>query len=95
VFKSTDGGATWRDLDGGFATSSVNAVAVHPHTPRVVYAGGDNGLFVTADGGETWRRYQGDLGRGSIGALAFDPTGSVLYVGGRRDGVVEVRLSRR
>jgi hypothetical protein len=61
----------------------------------VVYAGGDNGLFVTVDGGETWRRYQGDLGRRSIAALAFDPTGSVLYVGGTRDGVVEVRLSRR
>jgi photosystem II stability/assembly factor-like uncharacterized protein len=95
VFKSTDGGATWRDLDGGFSTSSVNAVAVNPHAPRVVYAGGDNGLFVTVDGGETWRRYQGDLGRRSIAALAFDPTGSVLYAGGARDGVVEVRLSRR
>jgi photosystem II stability/assembly factor-like uncharacterized protein len=95
VLKSTDGGATWRDLDGGFATSSVNAVAVNPHAPRVVYAGGANGLFVTVDGGETWRRYQGDLGRRNIQALAFDPTGSVLYVGGSPGGVVEVRLSRR
>jgi photosystem II stability/assembly factor-like uncharacterized protein len=95
VLKSTDGGATWRDLDGGFATSFFNAVAVNPHAPRVVYAGGGSGLFVTVDGGETWRRYKGDLGRRSIDALAFDPTGSVLYVGGTRDGVVEVSFGRR
>jgi photosystem II stability/assembly factor-like uncharacterized protein len=93
VFKTTNGGAAWRDLDAGFGTGSVNALAVNPHAHTMVYAGGDDGLFITVDGGETWRRYQGDLGRRGIEALAFDPTGHTLYVGGIRDGVVEVSLT--
>ena len=69
VFKSTDGGQTWRKVL--FRNDSTGAIDVEldPGNPRVVYAalwqayrteytmssGGDgSGLFKSTDGGETW-----------------------------------------
>ncbi len=63
VYKSLDGGATWRNM--GLAESQhVGKVVVHPEDGDTVWvaaegplwsAGGDRGLFKTTDGGETWR----------------------------------------
>jgi photosystem II stability/assembly factor-like uncharacterized protein len=66
LWKTTDGGATWRAVsDGFFKTSSVGAVAVAESQPDVVYAGmgevqlrgnviqGD-GIYKSSDGGRTW-----------------------------------------
>jgi photosystem II stability/assembly factor-like uncharacterized protein len=75
VFKSTDGGATWAPAGATPPPSAVVALAIDPHSPRVVYAGGDDGLWKSADGGASWRRADHGLRRfGSIQAVALDPT---------------------
>ncbi len=66
LWKTSDGGATWRAVsDGFFKTSSVGAVAVSESQPDIVYAGmgevqlrgnviqGD-GVYRSADAGRTW-----------------------------------------
>src|ERR1044071_4926140 len=66
VWKTTDGGLTWRPVsDKSFRTSSVGALAIAASNPDVVYAGmgetelrgniiqGD-GVYKTTDGGKTW-----------------------------------------
>ena len=60
VFRSRDGGASWRLA--GLAGERVLALAVDPVTAGRVYAGvdapsgtrGDGGVFVSSDGGDTW-----------------------------------------
>jgi photosystem II stability/assembly factor-like uncharacterized protein len=70
VFKSIDGGATWRRTSRGLEGLAVYALAVAPSNRNVIYAGGD-GLFVSRDGGETW---QGPLlANAFVLALAVDP----------------------
>ncbi len=67
VFKTDDGGDTWRDVsDTTFSTSSVGAITIAPSDPNVVYVGmgetdirgnispGD-GMYKTTDGGLTWK----------------------------------------
>ena len=39
VFKSTNGGATWRTADAGLASTTVSALAIDSATPATVYAG--------------------------------------------------------
>jgi photosystem II stability/assembly factor-like uncharacterized protein len=66
LWKTTDGGQTWRAVsDGTFKSSSVGAVAVAPSNPDIVYVGmgetelrgniiqGD-GVYKSSDAGKTW-----------------------------------------
>ena len=55
VYKSTDGGWTWRWKSQGLANLTVVSMAVDPGNPDVAYAGTYRGkVFKTIDGGESW-----------------------------------------
>lgn len=67
VWKSEDGGESWRSIsDTTFTSSSVGAITIAPSDPNVVYVGmgetdirgnispGD-GMYKTTDGGLTWK----------------------------------------
>ncbi len=79
VYKSTDGGTTWRQTS--LAAGFVWTLMVHPRL-GVVYAGTNSGLFRSEDGGATWTRlFQGLEGKTTF-ALAFSPSSSqTLYAG--------------
>jgi len=64
VYKTTDGGKTWRDL-GLKETQAIARIRVHPTDPNIVYVAalghvyGDNeqrGVFRSKDGGNTWKK---------------------------------------
>jgi photosystem II stability/assembly factor-like uncharacterized protein len=64
VYKSTDGGKTWRHL-GLAETQAVARIRIHPTNPDIVYVAalghpyGDNperGVFRSTDGGNTWKK---------------------------------------
>lgn len=64
VYKSTDGGKTWRHL-GLKETQAVARIRIHPTNPDIVYVAalghpyGDNperGVFRSTDGGNTWKK---------------------------------------
>jgi photosystem II stability/assembly factor-like uncharacterized protein len=66
LWKSTDGGTTWKPVtDGQIASSSIGAVAVAASNPDIVYIGtGESdirgniiqggGAYKSTDGGKTW-----------------------------------------
>lgn len=63
LYKSTDGGATWRELSGNGlprlqGRTSV-AVAMNTNAQRV-FLYGDQGLYRSDDGGTTWRKMAAD-----------------------------------
>ncbi|MBK8515029.1 MAG: glycosyl hydrolase [Saprospiraceae bacterium] len=64
VYKSTDGGKTWRHL-GLKETQAISRIRVHPTNPDIVYVGAlghpygdseDRGVFKSTDGGNTWKK---------------------------------------
>ncbi|MDH3942827.1 MAG: hypothetical protein OEV06_01865 [Anaerolineae bacterium] len=55
VFKSTDGGESWRLLNIPFEQRRIFAVAVHPQDSEYLIAGVERmGAYISQDGGETW-----------------------------------------
>jgi hypothetical protein len=58
VFKSVNGGRTWRGIDGtgdtGLPDVPVHAAVVDAGRPQRVYVGTDVGVFVSDSGGDRW-----------------------------------------
>lgn len=82
VFRSKDSGATW-SLSGTLP-SNVYALAVHPVTSSLVYAGTYNsGLHRSEDGGASWAQLSNGLPASNwVTSIAVHPTTpSILYAG--------------
>ena len=60
VFKSSDAGATWTNIDGAGVTGipdvPVHTIVVDPLDNQRLYVGTDIGVFVSIDGGANWAR---------------------------------------
>ena len=58
VWKSEDGGASWRSLDGSgpgrVPNIPVHSLVVDPRDTARIYLGTDLGVFVSLDGGASW-----------------------------------------
>jgi len=88
VYRSTDGGDTWRNMGLGDA-GQIGRVRIHPSDPDVVWvaalghAFGPNpmrGVFRTVDGGLTWRRVLHVSDSAGAVDLVLDPSNPrVLY----------------
>ena len=67
VFKSIDGGVTWKEVTGGGLPrlpSSRTSIAVAPNTnAQRVFVVGNNGLFRSDNGGDNWRQVAADDSR--------------------------------
>ncbi len=64
VYKSTDGGQTWKHL-GLTDTNTIARIVIHPKNPDVVYVAAsghewtfnqERGVYKTVDGGQTWNK---------------------------------------
>lgn len=89
VFKSNDGGASWRRTSRGLKGAGVNALAVSANG-GLVYAGTYYGLFVSRDGGKTWVNPRPGLDLGVL-ALAVDPRDARHVWAGTTHGLASSR----
>jgi photosystem II stability/assembly factor-like uncharacterized protein len=63
VLKSTDGGASWSNINSGIENLYVGSLFMHPSDPDTLLAGAGNnqywessGAYLTTDGGASWSR---------------------------------------
>ncbi len=87
LFKSFDGGSTWRQ-SGVISTSSVSAGAlvIDPTRPYIAYAGTEGSLYKSVDAGVTWTGLSTSMY--GVTAIAFDPRNpDTLYAATRFQGV--------
>lgn len=94
MYKSTDGGETWFEINTGLDTPliNINAIAVHPTDPDIVYIGTwIDGVFKTTDGGQSWVMKNNGLVSADVRSLAIDPQNpEVIYAGlGEGAGVLK------
>ncbi|HEX6898408.1 MAG TPA: glycosyl hydrolase [Thermoanaerobaculia bacterium] len=85
VYKTTDGGKTWKRTLYVDADTGCSDLAIDPQDPSILYAGmwqfrrspwsfhsggKGSGLFKSTDGGETWRPLKSGLPAGDKGRVA-------------------------
>ncbi len=83
VWKSADGGLSWKPVFDDQTTSSIGSIAVAPSDPNVIYVGAGeanirgnvaegNGIYKSVDAGKTWTHVWKQ--RGQIGTMIVHPT---------------------
>ena len=81
VYRSDDGGESWRHLDLK-ATRHISRIRVDPHDPDVVYVAAlgrafrfnaERGVYRSTDGRATWERVQYRNEQAGAGDLTLDP----------------------
>ena len=82
VFRSEDGGRTWRDA--GLAGQAVRALAMAPSDPNVLVAGTLDGAYRSLDGSKSWERITPEHHEElrNFDSLAIDPRNPLtIFVG--------------
>jgi photosystem II stability/assembly factor-like uncharacterized protein len=90
VYKSTDGGKTWKHL-GLKETNTISKIVIHPKNPDIVYVAAvgrfwgsneERGVFMTTDGGKTWQKTLYIDDKHGASDLEIDPVNpNIVYAG--------------
>lgn len=92
MWISDDGGEHWRRCQGMWNETQVFAITPHPHDPRVVFAGANDGIYRSNDGGETFQSITSPLSGKAIWSVAFDPVQpDTLFAGARPAAIFRSR----
>jgi len=99
VFRSSDGGHTWQQINDGISNLNMGRsapVIIDPTNRQTLYVGsGGGGVFKSLDGGEHWFAVNSGLSDLTVLGLAMDPGNpAVLYACGP-SGVFRMRMKSR
>jgi photosystem II stability/assembly factor-like uncharacterized protein len=90
VFKTTDFGKTWTKLVAGLpANDYVHAIRVDPRRPNLLFAGTEQGVYVSFDDGARWQPLQLNLPASPINDLAIKNSDLVVATHGRSFWVLD------
>ncbi len=92
IFKTEDGGLSWKEIFEHESTASIGALALVPSNPSVIWAGtgeanvrndvvDGHGVYLSTDAGHSWK-FMGLGDVGQISQILVDPLDpEVVYVG--------------
>jgi len=83
IYKSIDGGLSWRPAHHGLGNAHVGSLLIDPQNPQILYAGTMGGIFKTEDGGANWSR----IGEGNY--VLIDPQDSSHLYARDADNIYE------
>ena len=72
IYKSSDYGATWKIITNGIPKSMLSYVKVIHEDPKrrgMLYAGTENGIYVTFNDGELWQPLQNNLPHAPVSGI--------------------------
>ena len=85
VFKSTDRGNNWTQINNGLDSLETNILTVDPNDSKTLYLGtDDDGVYKSTDGGESWKKLNVSSIPKSfgVGDIIVDPQNSNnIYIG--------------
>jgi photosystem II stability/assembly factor-like uncharacterized protein len=92
IFKTTDGGASWREHNVGFENQGALTLVAgtsdgSPADEQVIYVGTTSGILRSVDHGAAWHRW--DAGwppRQRVSSIAIDPTAPTTLYASSRNG---------
>ncbi len=87
VFRTDDGGETWKAITNGLPNEPVNVVRQHPRNAAVLLAGTEMGAYVSVDHGGQWFLLGGGLPRVAVHDLIVHARESHVLIGTHGRGI--------
>ena len=95
VFRSTDAGRTWQDIDqGGLPNVVFNGLAFETHAPYRIFVAGDAGPWVLQPNGR-WASIAGDMPSAVISDIIYHHKSRTLTAGTYGRGILRMRVPAR
>lgn len=104
IFRSTNGGLGWTNLNNNFTPSNVfqpsrsnthpdqHAFTFSPNDPKTIYVGNDGGISKSTDSGNTYISLNSTLALTQSYCLAIDPKNPNLSYTGTQDNGIQMRV---
>jgi len=83
IYKTTDGGTTWKKIVTGLPNEPINAVREDAVRKGLLFAGSENAVYVSFDAGEHWQSLQLNMPSTSIRDLVIKDDDLVIGTHGR------------
>ncbi len=93
VFKTTDGGNTWRDISGNLPDVPVLSIVLDPVRPNTLYIGTDVGVFRSTNDGQTWEPFDNGMPNVAVVDLHITTDGNQLFAATHGRSVFRVFLA--
>lgn len=83
IYKTTDGGQSWKEIVSGLPYDPINAVREDPKTRGLLYAGSERAVYFSLDDGENWQSLRFNMPATSIRDLVIKDDDIVVGTHGR------------
>jgi hypothetical protein len=91
---SNDYGSSWRNIAGNMPASPVNVILEDPENENLLFAGTDNGLYVSFDQGSSWDLMQNGIPDVAVHDLVIQPLARHLVVGTHGRSIYKADISK-
>lgn len=83
IYKTTDGGKTWKEIVNGLLNDPINVVKEDPLRKGLLFAGSERAVYVSFDDGEHWQSLRLNMPATSIRDLVIKDDDLVIGTHGR------------
>ena len=83
IYRTHDGGATWKEIVNGLPADPVNTVREDPKRPGLLFAGTERAVFVSFNDGDDWQALRLNMPASSIRDLVIHENDVVVGTHGR------------
>ncbi|HMR40169.1 MAG TPA: T9SS type A sorting domain-containing protein [Ignavibacteria bacterium] len=94
VFRTTNKGATWNNISSNLPDAPVNAFAIDPLRPEVLFVGSDVGAYVSFNTGGSWQFLGQGLPMVSVYDFKIHPTAYYLVAGTHGRSMYKIDLTQ-
>jgi BNR/asp-box repeat domain protein len=80
IFMSNDNGKSWTDIHSNLPDAKVNVLKEDSKNEQILYAGTDNGLYITFNLGESWQPFSQGLPETGVNDIYIDDSNGEMTV---------------